>query len=95
MSDTTVRISGSTHTLLKQLAEAEGTSLQGLLGRALEAYRRQRFLERVNDAYAALRADSDASAAHAAESAEWEATLADGLPAEPRAAGHGGTQPSR
>ncbi len=82
MSDTTVRISAPIHSLLRQLAEAEGSSLQGVLARALEAYRRQRFLEQVNAGYAALQADSAASSAFAAEAAAWEATLADGLPVE-------------
>lgn len=39
---------------------------------------RQRFLEQVNDGYAALRADPEESAVHTAEIAEWDATLADG-----------------
>lgn len=83
MSDTTVRISAPIHALLRQLAEAEGSSLQALLARALESYRRQRFLEQVNAAYAALHADPAESSAHAAEATEWDATLADGLPVEP------------
>lgn len=82
MSDTTVRIGAPIHTLLKQLAEAEGSTLQGILARALELYRRHRFLEQVNAGYAALQADTAASSAHAGEAAEWEATLADGLPPE-------------
>jgi len=83
MSDTTVRVSAPIHSLLRQLAEAEGSSLQGVLARALEAYRRQRFLEQLNADYAALHADPAASAAYQAETAEWDATLSDGLPVEP------------
>lgn len=44
-----------------------------------ESDRRQRFLEEVNAGYAALRADPEASSAHTAEIAAWDATLADGL----------------
>jgi hypothetical protein len=44
-----------------------------------ESDRRQRFLEEVNAGYAALRAELEASAAHTAGIAEWDAVLADGL----------------
>jgi predicted transcriptional regulator len=83
VSDTTVRISAPIHALLKQLAEAEGSTLQSVLARAVESYRRRRFLEQVNAGYAALRADAAAGQAFEAEVALWDATLADGLPAEP------------
>lgn len=93
MSDTTVRISAPVHTLLKQLAEAEHSTLQSVLARAVESYRRRRFLEQVNAGYAALQADAAAGQTLAAETALWDATLADGLPAEPEETGR--TAPSR
>jgi hypothetical protein len=52
---------------------------------AVEALRRQRFLEQVNAAYASLRADPRAWKAVEAEREAWDVTLADGLAAsEPR-----------
>jgi hypothetical protein len=59
--------------------------MQALLDKAIEEYRRKRFLEEVNAAYATLRQNPDAWAAVEQERAEWDATLEDGLtPAEIR-----------
>lgn len=56
-----------------------------LLDEAIESLRRQRFLEQVNSAYAALRADPEAWEETLDERRAWDATLADGLVvAEPR-----------
>jgi predicted transcriptional regulator len=79
MKQTTVRIDQVTHSLLKDISRAEGTSMQAVIQEAVEQHRRQRFLEAVNRGYAALRADPAASAAYDQELQEWEMTLADGL----------------
>jgi len=50
-----------------------------VLDEAVEALRRQRFLEQVNAAYSNLRADPRAWAAVEAERREWDGTLLDGL----------------
>lgn len=50
-----------------------------LLDEAVEALRRQRFLERVNAAYATLRSDQKVWEAVEAERRTWDATLSDGL----------------
>ena len=50
-----------------------------LLDEAIEALRRQRFLEQVNVAYATLRADPRSWKAIEGERREWEVTLPDGL----------------
>jgi hypothetical protein len=50
-----------------------------LLDEAIEALRRQRFLERVNAGYAALRADPGAWEAVEGERRAWDVTLPDGL----------------
>jgi predicted transcriptional regulator len=79
---TTIRIPADMHETLRGLAEEHQSTLQGVLVEALELYRRDRFLRRVNDGYAALRAEPAAWKAHLAERATWDTTLADGLPAE-------------
>lgn len=76
------RISESTHQLLRKLAEESGESMQALLARAVEVYRRQRFLEESNRAFEALRADSLAWKAEQAEREPWHVTMADGLDKE-------------
>jgi hypothetical protein len=82
MPSTTVRISDDTRELLGELATQEGVTMQAILDKALEMYRRQRFLDAVNDAYAALHQDPDAWQGLQQERAAWDATLADGLDRE-------------
>ena len=79
MSYGTTRISAAAHGILRQLAKAEGKSMLTLLDEAVEALRRQRFLEQVNAAYAILRADPRTWEAVERERRAWDATLGDGL----------------
>lgn len=79
MATTTIRVSAETRDLLHRLARTSGTSMQQVLETALEQYRRRQFLEALNTAYAALRADPQAQAEETAESALWDTTLIDGL----------------
>ena len=85
MSHTTVRITEAARDSLRSLAESEGRSMQDVLERAIENYRRQRFLEAVNAGYAALQKEPDAWSTYQSELALWDKTLLDGLPAEPTA----------
>ena len=75
----TIRISKSAHQALRELSAAERVPMQTLLDRAIESYRRQRFLEATNRAYAALRANPAAWKEELEERKRWDATLADGL----------------
>ena len=79
MRSTTIRLKESTRQVLRELARLDGISMQRVLDRAIDDLRRKRFLEEVNQGYAALRADVTASAAEDAESEVWDATLLDGL----------------
>ncbi len=80
MSQATVRISERTRETLREIAHAEEESMQAILEKAVEEYRRKRFLEDLNAAYATFRSDREAWTAFEAERAEWETTLGDGLP---------------
>jgi len=53
--------------------------MQALLEEAIETFRRKRFLEQVNAAYASLRRDAKAWEAVERERREWDRTLLDGL----------------
>ncbi|MEW5987984.1 MAG: toxin-antitoxin system protein [Chloroflexota bacterium] len=79
MSTVTVKISETGRERLRELAVSEGASMQAILERAIEYYRRRRFLEGVNAAYAGLQQDSEATATLNEERALWDATLMDGL----------------
>ena len=92
----TIRISDTARGTLRALARAEGKSMLALIDEAVEALRRQRFLEQVNAAYAALRDDPRAWEDVEAERREWDVTLADGLvAAEGRTAYKTQTRPGK
>ena len=78
----TTRISAPSHQVLRRLAEQSGESMQTLLEKAVELYRRQRFLEENNRAFEALRADASAWKGEQAERELWDITMADGLEKE-------------
>ena len=67
------------HELLRQRAEEEQQSIQSVLDRALERYRREKFLRAANADFEALRCDPEAWKEELQERESWEQTLADGL----------------
>lgn len=77
-----VRVSAHTHALLRQLAEDEDDSMQAVLDKAIERYRRDRFLRDANADFAALKRDTRAWKEDLNETNLWEHTLADGLTKE-------------
>ena len=79
MVSTTVRVSDATRQKLRELAASTGQSMQGIVDQAVEEYRRRRFLERVNVAFAALRGNPEAWQAEVEERRQIDGTLGDGL----------------
>ena len=77
MPSATVRISKGTRDTLRDLAVKSGESMQTIIDRAIEEYRRQSFMEQANKAYLALRENPEAWETELKERREWEATLAD------------------
>ena len=82
MSAPTVRISNTSHQILKDLAEQTHETMMHVLDKALDTYRRKLFFEKLNAGYAELQADPNAWAEHLAERKLWDATLMDGLEPE-------------
>lgn len=76
---TTVRISEQTHHRLREMAAQSGEPMQAVLDKALEQYRRQKFLEECDTAYAALQQDPEAWKDYQDELKSFEGTLMDGL----------------
>lgn len=68
-----VRISERAKRTLRDLAAREGTTMQAILDRAIEAYRRQRFLETANSAFLALRENGAGWEDELRERREWDA----------------------
>ena len=74
-----VRISPRAHRLLRQLAKEAEESMQTILDRAIENYRREEFLRAANREYSALRRNARGWKEELSERRLWERTLADGL----------------
>ncbi|MNY19515.1 hypothetical protein D3C86_1529520 [compost metagenome] len=74
-----IRVSESTHSILTWLASDSGTSMQEIVDKAVEEYRRKKLLDATNAAYASLRANPGAWAEVEQERAEWDSTNLDGL----------------
>jgi predicted transcriptional regulator len=85
MSSLTVRISRDAHKALTELAQKSGGSMQAILDKAIEQYRRQSFLEGLAADFAALRANPQAWAEELAEREIWDNALMDGLEDDPPA----------
>jgi hypothetical protein len=77
-----VRISPRSRELLRQLAEEEKRSMQSVLDRALDRYRRDKFLRAANADFAALQRDAKAWEQELRERELWEPTVGDGISAE-------------
>lgn len=77
MPSATVRISKGTRDMLRNLAARSGESMQTILDRAIEEYRRQSFIEQANKAYLTLRENPEVWESERQERREWEGTLAD------------------
>lgn len=73
------RISEPTLQILRRLAEESGESMQAILEKAVESYRREQFLKETNRAFAALQADAERWKTEEAEREAWDITLADAL----------------
>ena len=79
MQSTTIRIREHTRQVLRDLAAQENISMQAVLDEAIEAYRRQRFLQAVNRAYGALKQDPQSWQQLEHERQEWDIMAGDDL----------------
>ena len=79
----TIRVSRSTHELLRDLAGKSNTTITTVVDEAVRDLQRKKFWEDFNLACQAVQAKPAAWADLQREDAAWEATLADGLEEEP------------
>lgn len=78
-SGTLVRINASDKALLQTIADEEGESMPRILHKAIELYRRDRFLREVNEGYRKLAANSDEWSRENSERKVWDSTHTDGV----------------
>lgn len=79
MTNTTVRINPTDHTMLRRIARQSGESMRSSLTKAIELYRRQTFLQEANEAFAAMRKDPKAWQEELKERKDWDSTLQDDI----------------
>jgi predicted transcriptional regulator len=78
MATPTIRISKTTHKLLRNLASQDNISMQAIVEHAVENYRRLRFLEGLSSDFASLRENNENWHDELQERQEWDITLGDG-----------------
>jgi len=76
MPDLTLSLSDNAHKTLINLAEASGETIQTVLDKAIENYRRYIFLVQANQAFAALKQNEELWQEELAERDLWNQTLA-------------------
>jgi hypothetical protein len=79
METLTIRVSRSTHAILRELAAKSDMTMTQVVDEAVRELRKKRFWADYHASYAALKADPDAWADLQEEAAAWDSTLADGL----------------
>ncbi|MEN6317507.1 MAG: toxin-antitoxin system protein [Syntrophaceae bacterium] len=78
MPSTTIRISESSRKMLYELARQDNKPMQAIVEKAIESYRRQRFLEGLSGDFALLRNNPEKWQDEEEERRAWDITLADG-----------------
>ncbi len=78
MAGTQVRISNTTHQILRNLSSEVGESMQSIIDEAIEQYRRRRFLDGLSQDFKTLKEDSQAWQEELEERSLWDKTLLDG-----------------
>jgi len=76
------RILDSDHALLQELAAITGKQQQEIIHEALEAFNRDRMLDEINAAFAAVKRDESAWREEQAERTTWDAASTDGVTSE-------------
>lgn len=74
-----ITISESHQRVLYELSKQEQLSIEAILAKAIEYYRRQSLLDKANQAFAQLKNNPPGWQQELEERGVWEATLADGL----------------
>ncbi len=75
----TVRISPETREIVQRIARESNESMQSVIAKAVEEYKRYLLIERTNEAFAALRVQPKRWAEELEERHLWNATLNDDL----------------
>lgn len=76
---TQLRVNESTHSVIRKLASECGESMQSIVEKAVERYKRELFLESLSQDFKKLRENKEAWDEEIEERRLWENTLLDGV----------------
>ena len=76
---TQLRVNESTHSVIRKLANECGESMQSIVEKAVERYKRELFLESLSQDFKKLRENKEAWDEEIEERRLWENTLLDGV----------------
>ena len=82
MPSTSIRIDEQALAVLRELARRQRQPVQTVLKQAIDSYRRQKFLEEANAAFAVLRSNPEDWSEEQQERDLWDQTVGDGLERE-------------
>ena len=82
MPTTSIRIDEQALAVLRELARKQRQPVQTVLKQAIDSYRREKFLEEANAAFAALRSGPEGWNEEQQERDLWDRTIRDGLAGE-------------
>jgi predicted transcriptional regulator len=82
MPSTSIRIDEQALAVLRELARRQRQPVQTVLKQAIDSYRREKFLEEANIAFAGLRRNPEAWNEEQQERDLWDRTTGDGLEQE-------------
>ncbi len=82
MPSTSIRIDEQSLAVLRELARRQRQPVQTVLKQAIDRYRREKFLEEANAAFAALRSNPEGWGKEQQERDLWDQTAGDGLERE-------------
>jgi predicted transcriptional regulator len=82
MPSTSIRIDEHALAVLRELARKQRQPLQTILKEAIDSYRREKFLEEANAAFAVLRTDPEAWREEQRDREIWDRAIEDGLEPE-------------
>jgi predicted transcriptional regulator len=76
---TTIRVSKDIYNSVKTLAQQENENMQAIIEQAIADYKKKKFFESLNSAYAKLKSDPHAWEEELNEREEWDKVIDDGL----------------
>ena len=79
---TTIRVSKEVYNAVKSIAQQQNEKIQDVIEQAIKDYKKKKFFDHLNLAYARLKADPKAWAEEEEEREDWDVAMKDGIESE-------------